>query len=144
MNYSFRDVTENDAENVSKLLFQLWPDRVVETNETRATLKNMKASNIYTVFGAESESKLIGFCVMTITFNFWVQGKLANISTLVIEQEFRGKGIGKSFVERCIQIAKENECAKIELESGFHRTEAHKFYENIGFDKRAYFFSKDI
>lgn len=35
-------------------------------------------------------------------------------------------------------------CKKIELDSGFPRDKAHKFYEKIGFEKKAYLFSRDL
>lgn len=35
-------------------------------------------------------------------------------------------------------------CKRIELDSGFHREQAHKMYEHIGFNKRAFLFSKEI
>ena len=44
-------------------------------------------------------------------------------------------------MEMAIEYAKENNCYKVTLQSGIKRTEAHKFYEKIGFNggaKRAF------
>jgi len=32
----------------------------------------------------------------------------------------------------------------VELDSAFHRIESHRFYENLGFQKRAFTFSKEL
>jgi hypothetical protein len=45
-------------------------------------------------------------------------------------------------IPKTISIAKELGCKRFELDSGFQREGAHKFYESIGFEKRAYLFSK--
>ena len=33
---------------------------------------------------------------------------------------------------------------RVELDSGFPRLDAHKFYEKLGFEKRAYLFSMSM
>jgi len=43
-----------------------------------------------------------------------------------------------------IAIAKERGCTRIELDSAFHRKEAHQFYERNGFGNRAYLFLEII
>jgi len=42
------------------------------------------------------------------------------------------------------KIARNYSCKRLELDSDFHRTIAHDFYEGIGFEKRAYLFTKEI
>jgi glucosamine-phosphate N-acetyltransferase len=33
---------------------------------------------------------------------------------------------------------------RVELDSAFHRKQAHRFYEQLGFENRAYLFSKAL
>lgn len=63
---------------------------------------------------------------------------------MIIDDCFRGQGIGTELINKASDIARLRECRKIELDSGFPREKAHKFYERIGFEKRAYLFSKDL
>lgn len=42
------------------------------------------------------------------------------------------------------KIAKSHGCKRLELDSAFHRVLAHEFYERLGFEKRAYLFSREI
>ena len=43
-----------------------------------------------------------------------------------------------------IKLAIESGCASIELDSAFHREDAHRFYESQGFENRAFLFSKSL
>ncbi len=63
---------------------------------------------------------------------------------MIVDEKHRRSGIGKLFMNRISEIARSKGCSKIELESAFPRVEAHAFYEKMGFEKRAYFFSKDV
>lgn len=63
------------------------------------------------------------------------------IENVITDTEYRRKGIGKTVVKNAIEHAKAQNCYKIILQSGNKRTDAHKFYESIGFDggtKRAF------
>jgi GNAT superfamily N-acetyltransferase len=58
-----------------------------------------------------------------------------------IIDEFSAKNIWKNIVENAIKYAKEQNCYKVILQSGDKRTDAHGFYESLGFDgdsKRAF------
>ena len=67
---------------------------------------------------------------------------MGHIDELVVHGEHRGRGIGTQLVERIICLAKERGCRRVELDTAFHRKDAHDFYERAGFEKRGYIFSK--
>ena len=71
-------------------------------------------------------------------------GNLGHIDELIVDKKFRGQGIGQSLLEKMTEIARENDCKRIELDSAFNRREAHVFYEKSGFENRAYLFSKKL
>ena len=48
----------------------------------------------------------------------------------------------KRLLERLASLARERGCRAMELDSAFHRVEAHAFYEKLGFEKRAFLFAK--
>jgi GNAT superfamily N-acetyltransferase len=63
------------------------------------------------------------------------------IENVITDKEYRRKGIGKKVMEMAIKYAKETNCYKVLLQSNNKQKDAHKFYENIGFDgnsKRAF------
>ncbi|MBY8983413.1 MAG: GNAT family N-acetyltransferase [Candidatus Lokiarchaeota archaeon] len=60
---------------------------------------------------------------------------------MIIDKEFRGKGIGTKLIEIMKYNTIKKGCKSIELDFIFHRTQTHKFYEKNGFKKRAFEFS---
>jgi GNAT superfamily N-acetyltransferase len=63
---------------------------------------------------------------------------------LVVDKSARGKGIGTKFFEEMIEIAKHLNCYKIIFTSGKDRTDAHKFYEKLGFKQWGLEFRMDL
>lgn len=61
---------------------------------------------------------------------------------MIVDEKNRGQGIGKSLIDKACPISKELGCKRFELDLGFQREGAHKFYESIGFEKRAYLFQR--
>ena len=70
------------------------------------------------------------FIETKIIHNF---GKVAHIEDVIVHNEFRGKGIGKMLIEKCIEVAKQNGCYKIILDCSEHNCE---FYEKCGFTQK--------
>lgn len=68
------------------------------------------------------------------------------INGLVIDENSRGKGIGRLLLERVKQWAKEKGNDKLSLHCNVKRTEAHDFYEHLGFNeiKQQKYFALDI
>lgn len=62
------------------------------------------------------------------------------VTSLFVRPAHQGKGLGKALVEHIKQYALENDRDRIVLYSGLELEEAHKFYEKVGFKKKAFFF----
>ncbi|MCL2115434.1 MAG: GNAT family N-acetyltransferase [Methanobrevibacter sp.] len=89
-------------------------------------------------FLAKDNGNIIGSCYICIIPNLSRNGKsIGFIENVIIDNNYRRKGIGKKLMEMAINYGKENNCYKIVLQSGIKRTEAHKFYENIGFNGKS-------
>ena len=135
---------EDDYPAVFELLKQLWPDVKLDFDALRAIYKNALESDKQQLIVGLFENKIVGFCSLTIKNNLWQAGNLGHIDELIVDRNFRRQGIGRELMTEITKIAKENNCKRIELDSGFHRKEAHRFYEKAGYENRAYLFSKTI
>lgn len=144
MNMIIRDSKIEDFNEVFSLFGQLWPNKELHFNDLNTVFNRGIQSETDKYICAEVNSKVIGFCALSIVNNFWLEGYIAYIYAMIVDDSYRGKGIGTSLLEKVFDIAKLMGCKKIELDSGFPREKAHKFYEKIGFEKRAYLFSKDL
>lgn len=57
----------------------------------------------------------------------------AQLEAVRIHQDFRGRSLGSQFIGWAVEFARERGCALIQLTTDKRRTEAHRFYERIGF-----------
>ena len=128
--FQIRYCTENDYEAVYELLRQLWADTIPDRDALRTAYTKAVASKSQMLIVARVGPRLAGFCSMTVKNNLWQAGNLGHIDELVVDGCFRGKGVGSRLLEEITKIARENGCKRIELDSAFHRKEAHRFYEN--------------
>lgn len=62
--------------------------------------------------------------------------KKLDVDQLVIDQQYRGKGLGKKLMEEVKNIALKNNCDRIELNCWMFNANALAMYEHIGFDKQ--------
>jgi ribosomal protein S18 acetylase RimI-like enzyme len=143
-NLQIRFCVEDDYAAIFELLKQLWIDKQLNYQALQSVYENaLKADRQKLIIGL-IDNEIIGFCSLTIKNNLWQGGNLGHIDELVVDKNFRECGIGKKLMDEITKIAKENHCKQIELDSAFHRKKAHQFYENAGYEKRAYLFSKEI
>jgi len=139
-----RECKETDFEQVFKLLEQLWPDKTLDREKLRQIFLQGLKSEFQSYVCAVIGENLVGFCSLTIKNSLWQAGLLGHIDELVVDKHHHGKGIGSRLLGSITKLAKEKGCRRIELDSAFNRTEAHKFYEKNGFENRAYLFSKEV
>lgn len=72
----------------------------------------------------------IGFRIITTLA--W--GAILYIDDLITKEKFRGKGYGKILLDHATNVAKENECNQVDLDTGYARHAAHRVYLNQGFE----------
>lgn len=83
---------------------------------------------------AQEDEKIVG---MGMLFLMQKLGKKkAFMEDVVVADSQRGKGLGKTIVEKLIDVAKKREVNSIELTSNEKRVAANGLYLNLGFNKR--------
>jgi len=83
------------------------------------------------LIGAFDENKLVG--ILTLVVSQIITGKHGRIEDVVVDGDYRGKGIGKELSLKAIQMGKELNLDKIFLTSNPNRIAANKLYQKIGF-----------
>jgi glucosamine-phosphate N-acetyltransferase len=129
---------------IASLLMQLWKDKVLNERILREVFERGLSSGLQEFRIAMCNDKIVGFASLTIKNSLWQEGYLGHIDELVVDERFRGKGVGTRLLEEIMKVSKKRSCKKIELDSAFHRKKAHAFYESKGFKNRAFVFSKDL
>lgn len=139
-----RDCRPEDFGDVLVLLKQLWPGRKINSDALKESfMKSLElASPIIRV--ASASGKLVGLCSLSIRNNLKVEGKLANIDELVVDEAMRSREIGKLLLEDAEAIARQHGCRSLGLESSFHREDAHRFYIKNGYEKQGYYIIRNL
>jgi glucosamine-phosphate N-acetyltransferase len=141
---SIRQCTSVDFEQIFVLLEQLWPDKTLDRDALRWVYSRGLTSGFQRYLCAVENESVVGFCSLTIKNNLWQAGYLAHIDELIVRKEWRGLGIGSALLAAIIGVARQAGCSRVELDSAFHRSEAHSFYQQRGFENRGYLFSKAL
>ena len=126
---------ENELFSLLELYQQLNPtDNMMSEMTAKNVWNDIKSQNIK-YFVAKENGKIIATCYVCIIPNLTRDGKsIGFIENVITDTEHRRMGIGKTVIKNAIEYAKEQNCYKVLLQSGNKRTEAHRFYEAIGFD----------
>ena len=95
-------------------------------------LTNDNKHNIIIGFENEQTRKIIGFVHAELYESLYMDTGL-NILGLAVDSNFQGQGIGKKLMSAIEDYALKNNISYIRLNSNIRRTEAHRFYESIGY-----------
>ena len=95
----------------------------------------------YNLYVALDDNKVVGTFALLIMDNLAHMGKPSGVvEDVVVDSNLQSQGIGKKMMEAAMQICKKHDCYKLTLSSSIHRERAHRFYENLGFEKHGYSF----
>jgi GNAT superfamily N-acetyltransferase len=83
------------------------------------------------IFVAEVNEEIVGSICMIIDARL-AEGVYAEIVSLVVTKNYRGKGIGKQLVNQAELWARKY-VNKLRVRANVTRNDAHKFYKSLGF-----------
>jgi len=81
----------------------------------------------------EKDGEVAGFATL-VTYRVPTKGIIGRIEDVIVDEKYRGQGIGRGVMEELIRMAKEKNIFLIELTSKPQRTAARKLYESLGFE----------
>jgi GNAT superfamily N-acetyltransferase len=141
MSMKVREAAAKDFEHVYPLFEQLWPNKPLDKEELCKVFSRGAASENDVLLCLELDGRLVGFCAYAIVNNLWQEGYISYIYAMVVDEKHRGKGFGSLLINEAVNRSRAQGMKRVELDSGFQREKAHRFYEKLGFEKRAYLFS---
>ena len=69
---------------------------------------------------------------------------VGRISMMVVDEALRGRGIGAQLVRVAEQALAQQGCYMVEVTSHVRRTEAHRFYERLGYERTSVRLAKEL
>jgi len=140
MNLEFRQATREDLPEIVRMLADDFLGAQRERYEnplpesyTRA-FEEIQIDKNNELIVAELDGAVIGTLQITFTPSISFQGgKRATVESVRVDEKYRGQGIGRELMLFAINRAREEKCVSMQLTTNADRTDAHRFYENLGF-----------
>ena len=95
-------------------------------------------------FEAKEGGTLLGWAYIYIIYNDLHKEPYGFLENLFVEEEHRGRGVGKKLIENLIKEARAQGCYKLIGTSRYDRPEVHAMYEKIGFKDYGKEFRMDL
>lgn len=138
-----RDADISDAKSLTSLAGQL--GYKCSEDEVKGRLSIYQAANQKKLLVACCHAGVVGWMSLGVENPFYM-APYVRISGLVVEEGFRGKGIGKRLIGEAQSWARRWGIGVIRLNANVIRQAAHRFYKANGFEnvKGQYVFEKKI
>ncbi|RDW20791.1 GNAT family N-acetyltransferase [Oceanobacillus chungangensis] len=114
------------------------------TDEMEQRFSKINSNALYNTQVAEIDGAIVGMIGMMLGFHYEKNENYVRIVALVVDSKYRKQGIGEMLMLKAEEWAKEQGANRIVLNSGnrSERNDAHKFYTNRGFERKATGFYK--
>jgi len=137
---TFRQATREDLPEIVRMLADDFLGATRERYENPLpesyvkAFEEIEADKNNELIVAEINGEIIGTLQITFTSSISFQGgKRATVESVRVDAKYRGQGIGKQLMQWAINRAREENCLLLQLTTNSERSEAHRFYKNLGF-----------
>ena len=140
MPLTFRKAGLDDLPNIVRMLADDFLGQKRERFEDplpdsyAAAFREIEADKNNELIVAELDGRVVGTLQITFTPSIsFCGGKRATVESVRVDEAFRGKGIGGEMMLWLIARARLKGCVSMQLTTNSQRTDAHRFYEHLGF-----------
>ncbi|MAN28395.1 MULTISPECIES: GNAT family N-acetyltransferase [Mesonia] len=135
MDFQVRKASQEDMPSVLSLIQQLAvyerePDAVEVTVEDLER-DGFGENPLFNCFVAETEGKIIGMALFYFRYSTW-KGKTVHLEDLIVNEAYRGHGIGFQIYKKVMEFAAENNLKRVEWVVLDWNAPAINFYKNTG------------
>jgi predicted N-acetyltransferase YhbS len=132
MPVSIRPARLTDAEAIAGLTAQLGYD--VAASDLAERLSRIMTRRDQQVLLAETEGAVVGW-VHTAVAEFLEAERFVIVAGVVVDAVHRRQRVGRTLMAHAEQWAREQGCSIVRLWSSSSRTDAHRFYDNLGYTR---------
>lgn len=133
-------VTNQDIASCWEAMFLLRP--MLKEQEFIQKVKKMQKEG-YTLLYISENDKVVAVAGYRF-FTMLYCDKMLYIDDLSTLENYRGKGYASILLHYIYEIAKQEKCSSVQLDSGHTRTRAHKLYYKEDFTINAFHFNKQL
>ena len=133
--------SDADIRRCAGVMQQLRP--AIGEDEFLARAKRQQAEEKWRLAYLEEGGEVVAVSGFRI-LDCMATGKTLYVDDLVTREDRRSNGFGEKLLTWMEQLAREEGCAVLRLDSGMHRTGAHKFYFRMGMPIVSFHFMKKL
>lgn len=138
-----RKIKLEDLDSVFELLDELYENKIEYSKFTQKYKESLEDSSFYGIVAIEN-NKVVGVLISRVINRLAKKKNILFIDDLIVNEKCRNIGIGKLLIQTATAYAISKDCGALELTSMIQNINAHRFYENNGFEKRQYKFKKSL
>lgn len=135
-----RPMQAGDFPAIQQLIFQLTAAVESQHAITQSQMEDVleyiqERPEMYLTLVAEEEKQVVGLLSLVFYRVWFHPGGTALITELIVDQKYRGKGIGALLMNRAIKEAQGRGMDEIEVGTERENSGAQRFYRRCGFDE---------
>lgn len=130
-----RTINPKDAEEIKNICnIALGYNCTTEEVQRQINILSKNSNQFIRVYVDDNSDKVMGFIEAEVYSVLYYSKDAFNILGLAVNPDCQGKGIGKILMAELEKEAKNRKYGFIRFNSSEKRLDAHKFYENIGYE----------
>jgi GNAT superfamily N-acetyltransferase len=131
-------LTEDDLPSLADLYREFWGEGS-SLELMRVTFRRLVTNPNYIFLIAKMDERIAGSAMGIVCDELYGECKpFMVVEDVIVGKDFRRKGIGSLLMRRLEHLAAERTCNYIIFVTERERTEAHQFYESLGYKPDAY------
>jgi N-acetylglutamate synthase-like GNAT family acetyltransferase len=141
-NALIRQAVVADAPAIARLLEQLGYPAAVDDVAGRIERHRRSESDVLLV--AQTDEGVAGLASLHVSIALEYDGDAGKLSAIVVDERWRGRGVGRALVEAIEREARARGCVLLFLTTAERRADAHAFYRAVGFEETGRRFAKAL
>ena len=146
MPIAVRDLLVADAPEVARLLATLvysWTADIIAVR-LAAFVAHLEHGLVAVRSPSGTAGPLLGMATLHVTPVLHRAGPVGRLTALVVDEAARGQGVGRALVDAAEAIFAARGCVLVEVTSNRRLTDAHAFYEKLGYTGTSLRFGKPL
>jgi predicted N-acetyltransferase YhbS len=136
-----REARFSDGDSLARLIGQL--GYTVTAADVVERLASMEAEGRL-VLVAEIDAAVVGCLSTSVMRVLHRPAPVGRISMMVVDESVRGRGIGARLVRAAERALAARGCYMVEVTSHLRRTDAHRFYERLGYERTSVRLAREL
>jgi len=138
---AIRPAVPSDSAALARLIGQLGYSAAEDEVAERLGLMEREGR---VVLVAELDGVVVGCLSTSVIRVLHRPAPVGRISMMVVDEGLRGRGIGALLVRAAERALKAQGCYMVEVTSNLTRTDAHRFYERLGYERTSVRLAREL